>query len=245
MKEVIYGIPVEYGDARFRLYDIRLGGGAGQTPQPHEHHYYELHFAHRGHHTYTVNGQSVTLRCGELLILPPEAFHQPVTLANVGDYRHTVFEFSLTQGTGRGGFYDYFCATLSRLSCRPVSVPSTLLQAVETFKKGVRTDEIGPTCYRQAEAAMLICELFSALDGFAPEGCRAVAEPDRSEDLILLENLVNLSGRSLREIAAAIHYSERHTARLIRRIYHMSLSEIRRKRCEEAAAVRDSEKNDT
>ena len=243
MKDVIYGIPVEYGDARFRLYDIRLGQGTSDLLQPHEHHYYELHFAERGRHDYTVNGRTVTLKAGELLILSPNAFHNPVAAADRGEYRHTVLEFSLTQGVGRGGFYDYFCATLARLSCRAVAVPRALTEKVMAFKAGRRTDEIGPTCYRQAEASLLICELFSALDGFSPDGLRAVAVPDRSEDLVLLENLVNLPGRSLQEIAAAVHYSERHTARLIRRIYHMSLSELRRKRREEAAGASDAEKN--
>lgn len=234
MKEVIYGISVEYGDARFRLYDIRLGEGTFLTPQPHEHHYYELHVARRGRYDYTVNGKNILLREGELLILPPGAVHKPVSMAESDSYRHTVFSFSLTQGSGRGGFYDYFYGSLSRMSCRAVAITPALLRAVTAFKSMARTDEIGQTCYRQANAALLLCELFTALDGFCPDGVCAVAAPDRSEDLILLENLVNQPGRPLREIAEAIHYSERHTARLIRQIYHMSLSELRKKRRAEA-----------
>lgn len=235
MKEVIYGIPVEFGDARFRLYDIRLGGGVFSSAQAHEHHYYELHFARAGHYEYTVDGQRVMLRQGELLILSPEVRHSPIGIKESRDYRWSVIEFSLSRVAGRSGFFDYFQETLARFSHRAVRIPSSLLQAAVSFKSGVRSDEIGATCYRQTEAAALICKLFSALDDFSRNGSPALAAPDRSEDLVLLENMVNRQGYGLREIAQAVHYSERHTARLIRRIYHMSLSELRAQRRVHAA----------
>ena len=82
----------------------------------------------------------------------------------------------------------------------------------------------------KAAAACFLSDLFHLLSPYATKTDTAPEPPCDSEVAVLLENMVNRPDITLEQIAAATNYSTRHTARLIKKIYGASLSEIRRSR---------------
>ena len=227
MKEKISSIRLEYGDAVFRIYHIRLTGRrALQEMVSHDHQYYELHFAQQGEYPYRVDGKQLLLRANHLLIIPPGMAHESVGLPD--DYRYAVLSLSLSQKNGDGGFYSYFKAALDRSVCTPIAAPPSLADHMVQFKRWELYRTVKGCCYLKARASALLFELFDLL-GFAPEDGHRHADFDYEDRLILLDNLLNQHEFTLRDIAEQINYTPRHTARLIRKIYGHSLSELRKK----------------
>lgn len=235
MKDKIRSIPLEYGDAIFRMFYIQLMKRALEnTPDKHTHGYYELHFAKKGSYEYVLEDRAVTLREGQLLIIPPDASHRPVSFAaskgkEIG-YEGTVLEFSLSRGQGGRSFFDAFSQALERSSCVPITVSANLLQAANSLKETTFENVLRGYCQFKARAGEFLYLLFDELETFdAPNSC-GDGVTDRDDNLILLENLINQSGSTLKEIAEAMYYSERHTSRLIRNIYGVSFSELKKQR---------------
>jgi AraC-like DNA-binding protein len=85
-------------------------------------------------------------------------------------------------------------------------------------------------CRLKAAAACFLSDLFHLLSPYATETGTSPEPPCDTEVAVLLENMVNRPDITLEQIAEAINYSTRHTARLIKNIYGASLSEIRRSR---------------
>ena len=164
-----------------------------------------------------------------MLLIPPETLHSAVEPTSE-QHELRVISLSLAETDGAGRFYPAFLAMLDAAACTPLTAPMNLGEYVDIFHQKDLYNSVLGICQLKSAAARLICDLFHLLSPFAPD---ASAAPDLSCDAevaILLENMVNRPDISLEQIAAAVNYSTRHTARLIKNIYGASLSEIRRSR---------------
>jgi len=113
---------------------------------------------------------------------------------------------------------------------KPIRVSKELAAFVNEFCATQFDDSV----YTQSRIKFLMSGLVTALfDCIDPQGVRqrqANCE-GRDENLpLIIEYLLNDTDMDLGGIADAIGYSVRHTSRLIRKLFHMSLSEIRKYR---------------
>lgn len=232
----IRAVSMDYGDTRFSIYLIRLPEEY-RNPElmpcrnhmMHSHFYYEIHYALRGQCHYQFQDKELVLQEGQMLLIPPETLHGAVEPAS-DTHELRVISLSLAQTDAPGRFYPAFLAMLNAAACTPLPAPADLGDYVDIFQQKELYNSVLGICQLKSAAANLICDLFHLLSPIAPE---APAAPDLSCDAevaILLENMVNRPDISLEQIAAAVNYSTRHTARLIKSIYGASLTEIRRSR---------------
>lgn len=233
MKDKIRSIPLEYGDAVFRMFYIKLiPRNIKDGADKHTHGYYELHFAEKGSYVYTLEDRTLTLHEGEVLIIPPECMHRRVSLLEKQEngYECTVLQFSLTHGTGSRRFFDCFEEALARSARTAIAISPELLQQAIILKNTTFDNVLRGYCEFKARAGILLYTLFDELDAFSLQTNYSDGGVDRAENLILLENLINQPGSTLKEIADAMYYSERHTSRLIHRIYGVPFSELKKQR---------------
>ena len=234
MKELVHSIRLEYGDTLFRLYQFQISkitnSGDDSSQSLHEHQFYELHLAFRGAHTYLLGTEQLSIRQGQMLLIPPDVPHLSVE-APCDAYDYTVLSFSLTKQAKEDGCFAYFRSTLEQAAKKPLTMSATLSARARELS-GISLSQsccsVRDVCAYKAKASALIYALFDSINGFHADHAPLRPSQDNNDRLVLLEALVNQPGRSLGEIATAIHYSPRHTARLIRSIYGMSLSELRR-----------------
>lgn len=229
MKETIQSLSLDYGDARFYLYQFQVPANTDSVPTHHAHRFYEWHLAHNGSHLYEINGQHIPLWPNQLLIIPPNVNHASVPM-EVADYEYSVLAVSLTKIEGECGFYSFFEKVLNDYALSPINVPLSFSRRMAELSKKVSFPSIKENCYLKMQSSTLIYELFELLDRY-----HTAKEPHNSgvsieNRLTLLDTVINNPQCSLTDIAAAINYSPRHTARLIRTTYGCSLSELRKRR---------------
>jgi hypothetical protein len=170
-----------------------------------------------------------------MLINPPSTTHFPVHGGDEG-YHSAVLSFSLSEKKGKTGFYRAFEEALRQHSVTPVTVSSQLIRQLRTIEQADWSGSLRSHCQLKAETSSLIYALFDTLGAFeSPEGIGGL-DHDREDVRVLLDNLLNNREITLGEIARRINYSERHTARLIRQTYHMSLTQLRRAQKEQRSS---------
>ncbi len=230
MKTSIQGISLEYGDALFKLLKVKIFSSKHMEQNiTHNHKFYELHLAHSGSYTYTIGDKKITLHKNQLLIIPPNTPHVAVHNEKT-DYEYSCLSLHLSQCVGTLGFFAYFKNMLDQYSNVPISMPTTLMgKSSRLHDLDNQPNIVRDTCALKVYASSFIYELFDTLDGYSSAMQQATIQIDASERLVLLEELINNQALSLSEIAQAIGYSSRHTARLIQKIYGCSLSQIRKK----------------
>lgn len=224
--ELVRSIRVEYGDALFRIYDFQLRVPKEDSVVCHSHRYYELHLALQGSYLYRVGKESLLLSRSQMLIIPPDLPHDSADVHS-SSYEFAALSFSLEQTKGESGYFDYFDRTLRRLSLTPLPFSSAIKEKIAELQNAFGSTGIRGGCYQKAIAGDLIYQLFDALDGFSTDAPISGNTVDEDR-LILLDAMVYQTEKSLEDIARSIHYSPRHTARLIKAIYGCSLSELRR-----------------
>ena len=233
MKRKISSIDVNFGDAHFRLYQIQLAeeDRGPRVPVYHAHPYYEIHFAFQGEYAYRFPPQSVTLTAGKMMIIPPGVAHNTVLLDE--DWcQHIALLLFLEKDEGADGFFDYFQSTLDQASLTPIAFSESLIRILPSFKPLFedQQDYIRNYCLLSAKAAETIFTIFDDINHFFVAAQHGSPHGDRMDSLVLLESLVNNPLLRLDEIADKMNYSRRHTARLIKEMYGMTLAELRQKR---------------
>lgn len=226
-------VSIDYGDTRFSIYLISLPGRY-QSPEAtthvmHSHFYYELHYASRGQCLYRFSDREVLLREGQMLLIPPGQHHLSVS-KDSGDYTPQVLSLSITDTDHTGRFYPAFLSMLEAAAMKPLPVSFALAEYIQILQQRPLYDCVPGICKLKAAAACFLSDLFHLLSPYARDTGTAPEPPRDAELAVLLENMVNLPDIPLEQIAAATNYSTRHTARLIKKIYGASLSEIRRSR---------------
>lgn len=230
MKNGIYGIELDYGDALFRLLKVNVmwNDSPSMMELPHDHKFYELHLARKGSHVYTVNGKEVTLRQDQLLIIPPGTSHVSVS-AERTDYQYECISLHLSHREGTAGFYSYFKKILDAHAGLPIDAsPALIEEHVRLYRINVQTNVIRNTCALKVSASSFVFHLFDVLDGYA-HAERVVPKANEVDRQVLLAELVCSPTIPLSKIAEQMGYSARHTARIIKETYGCSISELRKK----------------
>lgn len=227
-------VSMEYGDTRLSIYLIDLAEDhkaplPDARPVMHSHFYYELHYAARGQYLYRFSDREIFLRQGEMLLIPPNVIHGAIDKESDSFTPH-VLSLSLTATEAAGKFYPAFSAMLSDAAMRPMQAPASLPDQINILQQKALYGSVLGVCRLKAAAGSLISDLFHLLRPYGAEAETMPEPPCGAEVAVLLENLVNRPDIPLEQIAAAINYSPRHTARLIKNTYGVSLSEIRRSR---------------
>lgn len=227
-------VSMEYGDTRISIYLIDLAQGhkmplPDARPVMHSHFYYELHYAARGQYLYRFSDREIFLRQGEMLLIPPNVIHGAIDKES-DTYTPHVLSLSLTATEAAGKFYPIFASILGAAALQPLKAPTSLPDQINILQQKALYDSVLGICRLKAAAGSLISDLFHLLRPYGAEAETTPEPPCDAEVAVLLENLVNRPDITLEQIAAAINYSPRHTARLIKNTYGASLSEVRRSR---------------
>lgn len=222
-------VSLQYGDAEFKLFFIQRPNefNAKTDGLLHQHQYYEFHIAKTGSYNYQIGEDSICLAKGNGLIIAPNSAHNAV-ISGVNQYTFHSFFFSLTKTEGQCGFYRYFSSTLDNIIEKPFLVSPYLMQLSISFSNAAPPRDVKSTCVLKAQAAMFICALFNCINAFTVNGEPASVEKSTMETLLLLDTLVPDTRYTLQDIAQQIQYSQRHTARLIKKIYQKPLSILRK-----------------
>lgn len=228
MNTKVCDLPVRYGDALFHLYiSQQMPLLVSQVCPVHKHAYYELHMVLGGRRMYRVEGQQLELQEGEFLLLPPGTEHEPMDKHHP-DYEILTLPFSLEQVTDTLSFYGLFEEALVTHSLLPVRAEKAMITQLAALASLPESLSAGTYCRLLAAGSNFICELMHTLHCFEENPITGADPFSIPEGLpALLDTLVHQQELPLRAIAQSLHYSERHTARLIRQIYHMTLSELR------------------
>lgn len=231
MKEQITGIESNYGDASIRIFHFSIHPLPGVLRKPHTHQYYEILFCTEKSLVYRVEDKDILLQKNQFIIIPPNIPH--IRVSESGEkFPIEGISFSLTEQKGKTGFYRAFEEALRQRALSPIPLPSELLTRFRAVNRADWSGSLQSYCQLKSLTSAFIFELFGVLDAFSCEEHATGLDRDREDILVLLDNLLNNRALSLQELAKRINYSERHTARLIRKHYHMSLSELRKRQRE-------------
>ena len=226
MNHKVCDLTIRYGDALLHLFLSQMGETSVAPVCPiHQHTYYELHIVHRGKRLYRIDRRELLLKERELLIIPPGVDHEPMDRCDPG-YHVVTFPFSLERVEDTLSFYSLFAEALSANALIPICTGDALLAELTNLVALPLPLSAGEYCRLLAVGTSFFCELFHTLQCFTAQPAAATLYiPDGLP--ALLDDLVHRQDLPLRAIAKELNYSERHTARLIKQIYHMTLSELR------------------
>ncbi len=222
MENFAESISLEYGDAKISFYNIKVASALGAKMRWHRHRYYEIHFWSKGSETYRFPDSEVAVNEGQLLIIPPDMDHKPISDYNKGCL--TVVSMSIDHINGEQSFYTALIKALNKNVCKAMDFS---FDDIKTFEYTELYRSVLGVLKLKQVAAGFVNRLFSVL---LSNNNPAIASGKASA--VLIDNLVNRNGTTLEEIAAATNYSKRHVTRLIKKTYGMSLSELRRTKLE-------------
>ena len=213
-------ISLQYGDAEISFYNIKIHHKHDNIKMNwHSHRYFELHFLHKGRYTYNFEQGDVVLTEGEMLIIPPDCPHFPVI--DIGKENLDVVSLSIEQREDEQRFYQALTEALNGAALKPMAFS---FDEVETFEYTELYRSVLGVLKLKQVAAEFTNRLFSRL---ISNNNTSIASGKASA--VLIDTLVNTEGTTLDEIAKATNYSKRHITRLIKKIYGMTFSELKRK----------------
>ena len=217
----VQSIPVEFGNALFKVYKISVGNIGKHIPSVHSHKYYEIHFAINGKHVYQFNDSQVELTANQMLIIPPETIHTRIDDFDK-NYNCSVLEFALEKTSNSPELYDNVKETLATKSLKPINFNTEIFDNLNRFKN---LDQ-NYYCELKTSAYILINCLITSLSALKSKN----NTQSKCDDLgVLMDTLIN-KGATLKEIALEINYTERHTARLINQRYGQTLTSLNKNR---------------
>ncbi len=215
-------VSLQYGDAEISFYNIKVTTASGVRMRWHRHKYYEMHFWNKGGEIYRFPDGEVEVKAGQMLIIPPDTDHKPIGPHNEGSL--TVISMSVDSIDGEQKFYQALVDALSRNTFKAVDFSFAEIKTFEYTE--LYRSVLGVLKLKQVAAEFTNRLFGSLLSNNNPQIASGKASA------VLIDTLVNCDGITLNEIAAATNYSKRHVTRLIKKIYGMSLSEMRRTRLE-------------
>jgi len=216
----VNSISVEYDDTKIIFFQINLQAEVVDRMLWHNHRYYEIHFCQKDSLEYTFSDQTVRLNPGELLIIPPDTFHNSITAADKQNI-HTL-SFAVTAIKNNKRFYKAFTSALNTNALVPLRFPCGSQVEWEAYNQEDLYDSLLGICKLKSEATKFIYLLFNCILK------EYISADSKTEIMVLLDNLINRPNMTLDDIAVATHYSKRHISRLIKQQYGVSLSVLRK-----------------
>ena len=226
----VYSASSEIGDVKICLYRVEDHSfernaeeiGSGFAPN-HSHLYYECHFVENGELEFKFGKELISLKGGEIMIIPPFVEHYPLESSLKG---HIAFAFTLEKTEGEEGFFENFVRALASVCVLPFKAGAELASCIKLFLESFSKSGAGGFCKRKILAYQLCYQLFCAIKGLDFNLNEYSVAPERV-NIALLDHLVNCNHYSVPLIADRIGYTPRHTTRLIKQLYGKSLGEVR------------------
>ena len=214
---------VEYGDVRIVYYYIKQSGSDNGV-YFHSHCSWELHFSALKKKTYMLESGLLEVDKKQLLIIGPGTVHGAMQDSE-GTY---VLNICLEKVNGESGFYKCFKEMLEKASSRATAITDELIELVKQFICLEDTNSVKGYCQKKQLLEGITLELFEAIDGKNLLDTEVSLQYPEEHTELLLELMMEDPYVELKDIAEAVGYSVRHTARLIEKNYQMSLLENRR-----------------
>lgn len=184
----------------------------------HEHTYYEFHFSPHACYEITTQEATFSLETDTLFIIPPQLPHYSTC---TGAAKRIIINVALERLDGDPAFYDHFKKSMDANCLRQIKVSDDIKNCFYSFVNISDNDTVKKHCAFMLSALAILSSLLTEDDSVTHK-----AKQDQFD--ILLENYVNAPNYSLSQIADNLNYSQRQTARLIRKKYNMPLGDIRR-----------------
>lgn len=226
----ISSVGVEFGSAEFLLFMIRRNPEPEYTEHAnlyHSHCFYEIHAVTEDSAVFLFENSEVTVHKGEIIIIGSNALH---ISSFRGNAKTSVLSLMLKKGMQNDGFYSYYSLIINNAAGRAIKLPNKAFEMIKGYSEYPKGSSISEFAVMKAEAYRMMAELFECI---ANDNTRMFCTPSGlscDEELVILHELINDSGRTITEIADSIGYSQRHTSRLILKYFGKSLAEIRRER---------------
>ena len=222
MKTDVSSISLNYGDADISFFNIKLDFPKHTDAVWHRHNYYEIHVCRKGHLEYTLEGKNVSLRGGELLIIPPDLPHLSISLRRQTDTALCVISMDISMVRGDKKFFDVLKEALDKHSNMPLCIDHIRDLELDLFSSHFSYHTVKGVCKLKAVAAEFLSLLF---DGLIDDDLNLYG---KRETTILIDNMINLPDITLDDIARATNYSKRHTSRIIKEKYGVSLGKLKK-----------------
>ncbi len=220
MYNKVNSISMEYGDTKITFFQINLQAEMFNQSLWHDHRYYEIHFCWKGSVDYTFSDQTVRLNPKELLIIPPNTFHNSITTVDKQNIH--ILSFAVTAAKNNKRFYKAITSALNKNALAPLRFPCGSQVEWDVYDQEDLYSSLLGICKLKSEATKFIYLLFNCIIK------EYIAVNSKTEIPVLLDNLINRPNITLDEIAAATHYSKRHISRLIKQQYGVSFSVLRK-----------------
>ena len=220
-----------FGDAEFALIMPNSEAPEQESEESgtlHCHRYYEIHCNTGKRRVLELPTGQVHLETDQFLLICPGCMHYAVPYQR--DAR--VMSFELRQGKGEEGFYRYFLGLLNGLNLKPLPVSRKLKASLEELTSAGKENTVMVFCRLKLLGLTALVSLLEAMAAASEEADTAYT-PEHTGAFDAALDMMLYSELSLGQIARQLGYSERHTARLIRRRYGESLGRIRRKAANE------------
>ncbi|MBQ8868858.1 MAG: AraC family ligand binding domain-containing protein [Oscillospiraceae bacterium] len=217
-------ISLSYGDIKLTFFNISLEHDRKREHLPilHRHSYYEVHFSGGGYYNYQFGEKAVSLLPNQIVIIPPDVMHHAIDLSSNAKIKPCVISFSISEPYGDKKLYNALISALAELSLKALEFGSESNEELMLFKKFDLFNSFLGVCKLKSIAADFTYKLFSlALKG------KDFTVNDGKDIMVLIDNLINLPDISIKDIANATNYSERHISRLIKKHYGLTLSQIK------------------
>ncbi len=190
----------------------------------HCHRYYEIHWNTGPRKWLPLPTGDILLDADRFVLICPGCMHYSVPRVDCT----CVLSFELRQTTGEAGFYDHFLGLLNGLNLQPLPLPCNFRVALAEFSCATPENTIMDFCHRKLLGMRALVALLENLSAYSSYRDR-VYTPKHTGAFDAALDMMLYSELSLGQIARQLGYSERHTARLIRRRYGDSLGAIRKK----------------
>ena len=221
MESLIEHFTLNYSSIELSFFCVNLDREGEHAPILHRHDYYEIHFSGGGHYEYQFGDKTVSLPPNHIIVIPPDVLHYSVDLLKKP--MPTVVSFSMSEKCQDKKLYSSLVLALESISLKGVPFSSTTADELILLHKPQVYNSFLGVCKLKAIASDFIYKLFSiALKG------KDFTVSDDKNALLLIDNLINIPNVSIKDIASATNYSERHISRLIKSHYGLTLSQIKK-----------------
>lgn len=228
----ISSAPVVFGDAEVTVYRIRKDTEQQQVSSTmHTHVYYECHVIMHGSASIRFEKRQIVIPKEGFVIIPPGTKHFACELMQDAENSDTDLVLGITLQSVKAeqledrGYYQAFSSALQNVSCCPLTLEEDLQALLMQFFFGMESGGFRKRGMQKVMAYQVVFSLLDAIGGFQTVSTVAADVIQTDKQSVELDWLVN-SHVSLQEIAKEMGYTPRHTARLIRQRYALSLGEI-------------------
>lgn len=221
-------IPLLYGDAKITFIKFeKVQMEEINPPALHSHGYYELHFSEQTNQIVSFVSNETKINKNEFLIIAPNTEHYTLPYKT----NTLVVSFVLEKVEGKKGFYDYFSKTLETSSKKSIKASPRLFELFLELNTSKSGEFIKNYCRMKSVTTEIVEKLFYDINLFKNDNAEVTYEEiNNNGNDIMLERLIDDTSYSIKDIARTLGYSVRHTSRLIRKKYNMTLMQFRRYR---------------